>query len=72
MKKPTKLKPRTLDITFCERAIRAQCATCARNVKRYDMTSRAFYSVFAAPRKDARRKCDYYLADYRQPKETAK
>lgn len=65
-----KLKPLTTDITFCEHpSARAQCATCARNIERYDLTSRLFYSVFAGPRKDARRKCEYYISDYRQPKE---
>lgn len=68
-----KLKPLTTDITFCEHPSahkNGQCAFCARNIERYDLTSRLFYSVFAGPRKDARRKCEYYLADYRQPKES--
>ena len=70
MKKPTKLSPRTLDITFCERAIRAQCATCARNLNRYAIRKWPLVSVFAQPPcAFTASDCDYYLQDARKPEE---
>ena len=70
MKKPTKLRPHTLDITFCERATRGLCATCARNLSRYAIRKWPLVSVFAEPpcafdSSD----CDYYLQDARKPEE---
>lgn len=68
MKMPTKLRPRTLDITFCERAIRAQCATCARNLSRYAIRKRFRISVFAEPPcAFTASDCNYYLQDARKP-----
>lgn len=68
MKKPTKLRPRTLDITFCERAERDQCATCARNLARYDIRKCFLISVFAEPPCDfASSECAYYIEDARKP-----
>ena len=69
MKKPTKLKPRTLDITFCQsatRAIRAQCATCARNLSRY-----AIRKCFRMepPCAFTASDCAYYIEDARKPEE---
>ena len=70
MKKPTKLRPRTLDITFCERATRAQCATCARNLNRYAIRKWPLVSVFAQPPcAFTASDCEYYLQDARKPEE---
>ena len=70
MKKPTKLRPRSLDITFCERATRAQCATCARNLNRYAIRKCFRISVFAEPPcAFTSSDCDYYLQDARKPEE---
>ena len=70
MKKPTKLRPRTLDITFCERATRAQCATCARNLDRYAIRKWPLVSVFAEPPcAFTASDCEYYLQDARKPEE---
>lgn len=70
MKKPTKLRPSTLDITFCERAIRAQCATCARNLSRYAIRKWPLVSVFAEPPcAFTASDCNYYLQDARKPEE---
>ena len=70
MKQPTKLKPRTLYITFCERVIRAQCATCARNLNRYAIHKCLRISVFAEPPcAFTASDCDYYLQDARKPEE---
>ena len=68
MKMPTKLRPLTLDITFCERAIRAQCATCARNISRYAIHKCFRISVFAEPPCDfTASECAYYIEDARNP-----
>ena len=68
MKKPKKLKPRTLDITFCERATRGLCETCARNLTRYAIHKCFRISVFVEPPCDfASSECAYYLADARKP-----
>ena len=68
MKKPTKLRPRTLDITFCKSATRAQCATCARNLDRYAIRKWPLVSVFAQPPcAFTASDCEYYLADARKP-----
>ena len=70
MKKPTKLRPRTLDITFCERATRGLCATCARNLSRYAIHKCFRISVFAEPPCDfASSECAYYIEDARKPEE---
>ena len=70
MKKPTKLKPRTLDITFCERDTRGLCATCARNISRYAISKTFLVSVFAEPPCDfASSECAYYIEDARKPEE---
>ena len=70
MKKPTKLRPISLDITFCERAIRAQCATCARALNRYAIRKWPLVSVFAEPPcAFTASDCDYYLQDARKPEE---
>ena len=70
MKKPTKLRPRTLDITFCKSATCAQCATCARNLNRYDIHKCFLISVFAEPPcAFSASDCDYYLQDARKPEE---
>lgn len=70
MKKPTKLKPRTLDITFCERATRGLCATCARNISRYAIRKWPLVSVFAEPPcAFTASDCNYYLQDARKPEE---
>lgn len=62
-----KLRPRTLDITFCERAIRAQCATCARNLSRYAIHKCFRISVFAEPPCDFDSSdCEYYFEDARK------
>ena len=67
MKNPTKLRPRTLDITFCERATRAQCATCARNLNRYEIRKTFRISVFAQPPCDfTSSECAYYIEDARK------
>ena len=72
MKKPTKLKPRTLDITFCKSATRAcaKCATCARNLSRYAIRKWPLVSVFAEPPcAFTASECDYYFEDARKPEE---
>lgn len=72
MKKPTKLRPRTLDITFCQSATRAcaKCATCARNLSRYAIRKWPLVSVFAEPPcAFAASDCEYYLQDARKPEE---
>ena len=70
MKKPTKLRPRTLDITFCKSATRAQCATCARNLTRYAIHKCFRISVFAEPPcAFTASDCEYYLQDARKPEE---
>lgn len=70
MKKPTKLRPSTLDITFCERATRGLCATCARNLDRYAIRKTFRISVFAEPPCDvASSECAYYIEDARKPEE---
>ena len=70
MKKPTKLRPRSLDITFCERAPRGLCATCARNLTRYAIHKCFLVSVFAEPPCDfSSSECAYYLQDARKPEE---
>ena len=70
MKKPTKLKPRTLDITFCQSATRGLCATCARNLSRYAIHKCFRISVFAEPPCDLTASyCDYYFEDARNPEE---
>ena len=70
MKKPTKLRPRTLDITFCESTTRAQCATCARNLNRYAIRKWPLVSVFAEPPcAFTASDCEYYLQDARKPEE---
>lgn len=69
MKKPTKLRPRTLDITFCQSATRAcaKCATCARNLSRYAIHKCFRISVFAEPPCDfTASDCEYYLQDARK------
>ena len=67
MKMPTKLRPRTLDITFCERATRGLCATCARNLNRYAIRKCFRISVFAEPPCDsASSECAYYIEDARK------
>lgn len=68
MKKPTKLRPRTLDITFCQSATRAQCKTCARNISRYAIHKCFRVSVFAEPPcAFSASDCYYYLQDARKP-----
>lgn len=68
MESPRKLKPLNADIIFYEHpSERIQCSTYARNVSRYDLNSLLFYSVFAGPRKDARRRCEQYIVDFRHP-----
>ena len=72
MKKPTKLRPRTLDITFCKSATRtcAQCATCARNLNRYEIRKTFRISVFAQPPcAFSASECEYYLQYARKPEE---
>ena len=72
MKKPTKLRPRTLDITFCKSANRtcAKCATCARNLNRYDIRNWSRVSVFSVPLfAFTASDCEYYLQDARKPEE---
>ena len=72
MKKPTKLRPVSLDITFCQSATRAcaQCATCARNLSRYAIRKWPLVSVFAEPPCDfASSECAYYIEDERKPEE---
>ena len=69
MKKPTKLRPRTLDITFCQSATRAcaKCATCARNLYRYAFSKTPLVSVFANPPCDfTASECAYYIEDARK------
>ena len=66
MKKPTKLRPRSLDITFCvlPRGEKS-CAVCARNAENYDMSNARFVSYFVSPiQKDT--PCEYYLEDARK------
>ena len=70
MKKPTKLRPISLDITFCKSATRAcaNCATCARNLNRYAIHKCFRISVFAEPPcAFTASDCDYYLQDARKP-----
>ena len=70
MKKPTKLRPRTLDITFCQSATRGLCDTCARNLSRYAIHKCFRISVFAEPPcAFTVSDCDYYLQDARKPEE---
>lgn len=72
MKMPTKLRPRTLDITFCQSATRAceKCATCARNLSRYAIRKWPLISVFAEPPcAFTASDCNYYLQDARKPEE---
>ena len=70
MKKPTKLRPRTLDITFCKSATRAQCATCARNLNRYAIRKWPLVSVFAEPPCAFNAsECAYYIEDARKGEE---
>ena len=72
MKKPTKLRPHCLDITFCASATGAcaQCATCARNLNRYAIHKCFRISVFAEPPcAFTASDCDYYLQDARKPEE---
>lgn len=72
MKKPTKLRPVSLDITFCKSANRAceKCATCARNLNRYAIRKWPLVSVFAQPPcAFTASDCDYYLQDARKPEE---
>ena len=66
-----KLKPKNFGITFCEHAAseRRQCATCARNVERYDMGHTGFHSFFYGPRKGSRSQCPYHILDARKPEE---
>ena len=69
MKKPTKLRPISLDITFCKSATRAcaKCATCARNLNRYAIHKCFRISVFAEPPcAFTASDCDYYLQDARK------
>ena len=70
MKKPTKLRPVSLDITFCKSATRAQCATCARNISRYAIHKCFRISIFAEPPcAFTASDCEYYLQDARKPEE---
>ena len=70
MKQTTKLRPRSLDITFCERAPRGLCATCARNLNRYAIHKCFRISVFAEPPcAFSASDCDYYLQDARKQEE---
>ena len=70
MKKPTKHSPHIIEVTFCERAIRAQCATCARNLNRYAIRKTFRVSVFAEPPCDfVSSECEYYFEDARKPEE---
>ena len=70
MKKPTKLRPVSLDITFCKSATRAQCATCARNISRYAIHKCFRISVFAEPPcAFTASDCNYYLQDARKQEE---
>ena len=67
MKKPTKLRPRSLDITFCKSATRGLCATCARNLSRYAIHKCFRISVFAEPPcAFTASDCEYYLQDARK------
>lgn len=64
-----KLRPRTLDITFCDLATSAceKCATCARNISRYAIHKRCLVSVFAHPPCDFDSSdCEYYFEDARK------
>ena len=69
MKKPTKLRPISIDITFCKSATRAcaKCATCARNLDRYAIRKWPLVSFFAEPPcAFTASDCDYYLQDARK------
>ena len=72
MKKPTKLKPRTLDITFCDLATSAceKCDTCARNLRRYAIRNWSRVSLFSVPLFGfTASECAYYIEDARKPEE---
>lgn len=69
MKKHTKLRQRTLDITFCDLSTSAcaKCDTCARNLSRYAIHKCFRISVLAEPPCDfVSSECDYYLQDARK------
>ena len=70
MKKPTKLRPRSLDITFCKSTTRGLCATCARNLNRYAIHKCFRISVFAEPPCAFNAsECAYYIEDARKGEE---
>ena len=71
MKQPAKkLRPPTLDITFCEpdgitsfnyQTQRSQCLSCARNAIRYDLLGQPGISFFSNPIIQPLKPCEYYI-----------
>lgn len=71
MKHPAKLKPHSLEITFCKHAPIGceRCDSCARNIIRYAIHKRFRVSIFAKRPWKSQSYCEYYLQDARKPEE---
>lgn len=70
MKKPTKLKPRTLDITFCNSPARnnEKCAICERNLRRYAFPKSVAISIIGFNAWPNEEGCGYFIPDERAAK----